>query len=137
MAGIGDIVQKAFYLGIGAASLAADKAGSQLGELRKQAQKLADEMVERGEMTADEAKGFVSEILKQNAAKQAAEAQAPSSPTPGDPPPQQGPRPISIDDDDAADTTADTSAALDVNHSDRLRQEVSDLQAELERLRSQ
>ncbi|MEM6445105.1 MAG: hypothetical protein AAF704_00870 [Cyanobacteria bacterium P01_D01_bin.123] len=134
MAGIGDIVQKAFYLGIGAASLAADKAGTQLSDLRKQAQKLADEMVERGEMTADEAKTFVSDILKQNESKQAEAAEAAHSDT-------SGPRKIDID--DGADTNATSNSpvaddeALDLSPAARLRQEVSDLQAELERLRSQ
>lgn len=130
MAGIGDIVQKAFYLGIGAASLAADKAGTQLGELRKQAQKLADEMVDRGEMTAEEAKTFVSDILKQNEGKQAEAAeQAPEAAT-------SGPRKITIEEEDSADRPVDDREALDVSHATRLRQEVSDLQAELERLRA-
>jgi polyhydroxyalkanoate synthesis regulator phasin len=56
MAGFGDIVQKAFYLGVGLASYAGEKAGGKLAELRSQAQKLADEMVSRGEMTTEEAK---------------------------------------------------------------------------------
>lgn len=138
MAGIGDIVQKAFYLGIGAASLAADKAGTSLGELRKQAQKLADEMVERGEMTAEEAKGFVSEIVRQNAAKSDSETQETAQPGSAASA-SSGPRTIDIEDDttDSSSPASSDRAALDINHSDRLRQEVSDLQAELERLRSQ
>lgn len=65
MAGLGDIVQKAFYLGVGIASYATEKAGGTLQELRVQAQKLADEMVARGEMTAEEARKYVDELLQQ------------------------------------------------------------------------
>lgn len=65
MAGLGDIVQKAFYLGVGIASYTAEKAGSTLQELRTQAQKLADEMVARGEMTAEEARKYVNELVEQ------------------------------------------------------------------------
>lgn len=65
MPGFGDIVQKAFYLGVGLASYAGEKAGGKLAELRSQAQKLADEMVARGEMTTDEAKRFVEDMVKQ------------------------------------------------------------------------
>ena len=65
MAGLGDIVQKAFYLGVGLASFATEKAGVTLQELRAQAQKLADEMVARGEMTAEEARKYVDELVSQ------------------------------------------------------------------------
>lgn len=65
MAGIGDIVQKAFYLGVGLASYAAEKAGSNLHELRAQAQKLAEDMVARGEMTAEEARKYVDDLIRQ------------------------------------------------------------------------
>lgn len=65
MAGLGDIVQKAFYLGVGLASYATEKAGYTLQELRVQAQKLADEMVARGEMTAEEARKYVDDLIGQ------------------------------------------------------------------------
>ncbi len=52
MPGFGDIVQKAFYLGVGIASLAGEKAGTTIAQLRIQAQKLADELVARGEMSS-------------------------------------------------------------------------------------
>jgi polyhydroxyalkanoate synthesis regulator phasin len=65
MAGLGDLVQKAFYLGVGLASYAADQAGSTLKELRVQAQKLADEMVARGEMTTEEARKYVNDMIEQ------------------------------------------------------------------------
>ena len=48
MPGFGDFVQKAFYLGVGLASYAGEKAGGKWGELRSQVQKLADEMVAKG-----------------------------------------------------------------------------------------
>jgi hypothetical protein len=65
MPGFGNIVQKAFYLGVGLASYASEKAGGTLGELRVQAQKLADELVERGEMTTEEARKLVDDLMQQ------------------------------------------------------------------------
>ena len=41
------------------------KAGAGLGELRSQAQKIADEMVARGEITAEEAKRMVDDMVSQ------------------------------------------------------------------------
>jgi polyhydroxyalkanoate synthesis regulator phasin len=61
----GNIVQKAFYLGMGLASLATEKASSTLSELRIQASKLAEELVERGEMNTDEARKFVDDLVGQ------------------------------------------------------------------------
>ncbi|MDX1977052.1 MAG: hypothetical protein SFT94_05205 [Pseudanabaenaceae cyanobacterium bins.68] len=61
----GNLVQKAFYLGMGLASLAGEKASDTLGELRVQATKLADELVARGEMTTEEARRFVDELVGQ------------------------------------------------------------------------
>ncbi len=61
-----NIVQKAFYLGMGLASVAGEKAGSTLNELRTQATKLAEELVERGEMSTDEAKKFVDDLIRQS-----------------------------------------------------------------------
>jgi polyhydroxyalkanoate synthesis regulator phasin len=60
----GGIVQKAFYLGLGLASLASEKAGSTLTEIRNQATKLADDLVERGEMTSEEARKFVDDLIE-------------------------------------------------------------------------
>jgi polyhydroxyalkanoate synthesis regulator phasin len=65
MPGFGDIVQKAFYLGVGLASYAGEKAGGKLAELRSQVQKLADEMVAKGEMNTEEARRFVEDMMKQ------------------------------------------------------------------------
>ncbi len=60
-----NIAQKAFYLGMGLASLATEKANATLTELRSQGSKLAEELVERGEMTAEEAKKFVDDLIAQ------------------------------------------------------------------------
>jgi len=60
-----DIVQKAFYLGVGIASYAGEKATSTFGELREQAQELVDELVSRGEMTTEEARRWVEDVTNQ------------------------------------------------------------------------
>jgi polyhydroxyalkanoate synthesis regulator phasin len=120
MAGFGDIVQKAFYLGVGVASYAAEKAGSTLGELRSQAQKLADEMVARGEITAEDAKKMVDEMVSraQQAPGQSPDASA-SQPA--------QPRRIEILEDDEAAPAAPAA--------DDLRDQIARLQEELQRLK--
>jgi polyhydroxyalkanoate synthesis regulator phasin len=62
---LANIAQKAFYLGMGLASLATEKANATLTELRSQGSKLAEELVERGEMSAEEAKKFVDDLIVQ------------------------------------------------------------------------
>jgi polyhydroxyalkanoate synthesis regulator phasin len=127
--GLGDLVQKAVYLGIGVASYAGEKAGDRLNALSDQMQKMADEMVERGEMTAEEARKFVDETVRK-----AQQANNPNS---------APPRSIEITDEDAnpADATvkidpkpvANSSGAdIDV---ETMRKQVQDLQDELRRLR--
>jgi polyhydroxyalkanoate synthesis regulator phasin len=124
MAGFGDVIQKAFYLGVGAASLAAEKAN----ELRKQASKLADEMVERGEMNAEEARKFVDEMVKNAQIKG---DQSPQSDT------HKEPRRIEIIDDDEVEITAtEVGNEPKTDDVDSLRQQVHSLQAELERLKN-
>ncbi|GAB4228715.1 MAG: hypothetical protein Kow00121_57700 [Elainellaceae cyanobacterium] len=123
MAGFGDLVQKAFYLGVGFASYATEKAGSTFAELRVQAQKLADEMVARGEITADEAKRMVDDMV---AKAQQTAATPPSNPQQ----PSQQPRRIEIlevEDEPAANSEAQAV--------DNLRDQISKLQEELRRLR--
>lgn len=117
MAGLGDMVQKAFYLGLGIASYAGEKAGSTLGELRSQAQKLADEMVSRGEITAEEAKRMVDDMV--NRAQQSPSA---TNPTPGPAEPIR----IEILDDEEPPTSSDA---------DKLREQVEKLREELNNLR--
>lgn len=120
--GLGDIVQKAMYLGIGVASYAGEKAGEKLTELRSQVQKLADEMVARGEMNADEARRFVDDMV-QRAQQQSATV----SPSEKNQPTE--PRKIEILDDDEPAPTQTTTAI------DDMRQQVADLQEELRRLK--
>src|SRR6476646_5484711 len=119
MAGFGDLVQKAFYLGVGLASYAGEKAGGKIGELRVQAQKLADELVAKGEMSTEEARRFVEEMVNR--------AQQPGA-TSGSEPTSSEPRRIEILSDDEEPTKAETQ---DV---DNLRRQVLDLQDELRRL---
>jgi polyhydroxyalkanoate synthesis regulator phasin len=116
MPGFGDLVQKAVYLGVGLASYAGEKAGSKLAELQVEAQKLADELVKRGEMTTEEARRFVDDAIRQ--------AQQPGA---GDvPPPSPEPRRIEILDDEEESGTHENI--------DELRDQVKDLQEELRRL---
>lgn len=124
MPGFGDIVQKAFYLGVGLASYAGEKAGGKLAELRSQVQKLADEMVAKGEMTTDEARRFVEDMMKQA-------QQPPSSTAPTDKTPPAEPRRIEIVEEDEEPTVKDSSPTDDV---DGLRNQVLELQEELKRL---
>ncbi len=123
MAGFGDIVQKALYLGVGLASYAGEKAGVKLGELRSQAQKLADEMVGRGEMTTDEARRFVEEMMKQAQQTQASESATGKTPA--------EPRRIEILSEDE-EPAGSESQAQDV---EKLRQQVLGLQEELRRIK--
>lgn len=121
--GLGDLVQKAVYLGVGLASYAGEKAGEKLGELRGQIQKLADEMVERGEMTTEEARKFVDDMV--------AKAQQPK-PDVAQPSPPSQPRQIEILDDEAG---PDAGAASG-DEVDEMRQRVMELQEELRRLKN-
>jgi polyhydroxyalkanoate synthesis regulator phasin len=124
MAGFGNLVQKAVYLGIGLASYAGEKAGEKLTELRAQVQKLADEMVERGEMNAEEARRFVDEMMSRA-------QQAPTQP-PTDTSPKE-PRRIEIlsdDEDEAPKSTSSSDAGVD-----QMRRQVEELQEELRRLK--
>lgn len=127
MPGFGDIVQKAFYLGVGLASYAGEKAGGTLSELRQQAQKLTDEMVARGEMTTEEAKRVVDEMMRraQQPAAPAADASSPDTP--------KEPRRIEILSDEE-ETSAPPDQRYQSPSADDLRQQVSKLQEELRKL---
>ncbi len=151
--GLSDLVQKAVYIGIGAASYAGEKAGGKLTEFSGQLQKLADEMVERGEMTAEEARRYVDEKMKtaqqefenlsQQATQAAQSAQVPR-PTPSKP---KEPRRIEIVDEDetpvAKSEVTDESPKPEtpepqkpVDPIEEMRRQVAELQNELKRLRS-
>lgn len=121
MAGFGDLVQKAFYLGVGIASYAGEKASSTLSDLRSQAQKLADEMVARGEITTEEAKRLVDDMVSR--------AQQPSTSSSSDSHPSE-PRRIEILSEDDPEAEKKSEAVTD------LRDQVTKLQEELRRLRN-
>ena len=128
MPGFGDIIQKAVYLGVGLAAYAGEKAGSKLSELRSQVQKLADEMVERGEMTTDEARRFVEDMMKQ-AQTSPSESDKSQKQTPSQP------RRIEIlEDGEVESSDSQTSATGGKQSVDNLRQQVLELQEELRRL---
>ncbi|MFS8852692.1 hypothetical protein NW832_07840 [Synechococcus sp. R5-16] len=119
--------QKAFYFGMGLAAVAADnaakvasKAGIRLMELRKQAQALVDELVERGAMTAEEARAYMDAIAA-NANRKGEDRQT------------AGPRKITID--DISDTEGEAGTAIELSEAARLRQKIAELQAELDRLK--
>jgi polyhydroxyalkanoate synthesis regulator phasin len=114
---IGDIVQKAFYLGVGIANYAAEKAGDTLQELRIQAQKLADEMVTRGEMTTEEARKYVDDLVQQAQVKPTSDKSS------------QEPRVIEILSEE------EDSSQKDPENLEPLRKQVEFLQDELRRLK--
>jgi len=124
MAGFGDLVQKAFYLGVGIASYAGEKAGRSFGELRGQAQKLVDELVERGEITAEEAQTMMNEMVDRAQATAAAGTVEAKSAAADD----DGPRQIQILDDSESMTEEERQA-------EALRQEVEALREELKKLK--
>ncbi|NES84581.1 MAG: hypothetical protein F6K10_26025 [Moorea sp. SIO2B7] len=117
-----DIVKKAFYIGVGAASYAAEKAGSAFQDLTIQAEKLAEEMVERGEMTTEEARKFVDDLVK-NAQQEAVK--------PKDEPEKKEPRLIEIITEDEEPSQKKEQP----ENIDALRQQLQSLQEELGRLK--
>lgn len=122
MAGFGDLVQKAFYLGVGIASYAGEKAGGAFGDLRGQAQKLVDELVARGELTTEEAQTMMNEMVERAQAAGDGSATATNSGATA----SSEPRQIQILDDD---TTPEERQA------EALRQEVEALRNELKQLK--
>lgn len=130
MANFEDIAKKAFYMGVGFASYAQEKASDTVKDLGVQAQKLAEEMAERGEMSTEEARRFVDDLMKQ--AEQGTVAGSNSASK------DREPRRIEIVDDvESTPTgTAKTGKSASVNvDDDYLRQQVESLQEELRRLK--
>ncbi|MGF1588887.1 MAG: phasin family protein [Pleurocapsa sp.] len=135
MARFEDIAKKAFYMGVGFASYAQEKANDTVKDLRVQAQKLADEMAERGEMSTEEARKFVDDLVEQ-----AQHGTVPDS----DQSARQEPRRIEIVDEDEPESQSEEqtkaepakSAQPNINHDD-LRQQVQSLQEELRRLKKE
>ena len=124
MAGLGDIVQKAFYLGVGLATAAGEQAGEKLSSIGVQAQKLADEMVAKGEITTEEARKLVDDMIK--SAQQQNLNQAPTS-SPERPQKSTEPRRIEIVSD------GETKSPEDVS---QMRKQVEALQEELKRMKN-
>ena len=124
MAGLGDLVKNAFYLGVGLAAHAGEKAGESLADLRERAQQLADEMVQKGEMSTEEARKFVNDMLQKAQKEKAATSKAAdrSAQAP------QEPRPIEIVDDEREKSQSDV---------DDMRRQVRDLEEELRRLQKE
>ena len=118
-----NIAKKAFYLGVGFASYAQEKASDTVKDLRVQAQKLAEEMIQRGEMNAEEARKFVDDMVQEAQQESVREAKSDS----------REPRKIEIVDEDEA--TTQTSAGQ--NNNQDLRQQVQSLQEELRRLKKE
>ncbi len=128
MPGFGDLVQKAFYLGVGLASYAGEKAGGKISELRSQVQKLADEMVARGEMNTEEARRFVEEMMTEATQPQPPEAVAEKTTS-------SEPRRIEIlEEDEQVNANSSSSASKPVEEVDKLRDQVKQMQDELRRL---
>lgn len=126
MAGFEDIVKKAFYMGVGFASYAQEKAGSTLSDLKTQAQKLADEMIARGEMSAEEARKFVDDIV----------LQAQQGSVPGtDKSESKEPRRIEIIDEEEATPQTESKTQPAASNAEDLKQQVQSLQEELRRLK--
>lgn len=136
MANFEDIAKKAFYMGVGFASYAQEKAEDNLKELKVQAQKLADEMVERGKMSTEEARKFVDELVDQ--AHQGKVSGDNKSDT-------REPRRIEIVDDEEqpqptpeAEVKNESPVSNQPSGSiDDLRQQVKSLQEELHRLKKE
>jgi polyhydroxyalkanoate synthesis regulator phasin len=116
MAGFGDVVKKAFYLGVGGASYAGEKAGHTLKDLQEQTQVVVNELVARGEMTAEEAQRLVNDMVSR-AQETIPENQSPSEP-----------RRIEILDDEPSPSAAPEDPA------EALRQQVAALRQELDAL---
>lgn len=119
MAGFGDLVKKAFYLGVGVASYAGEKAGDTLKDLREQSQTIVNELVARGEITAEDAQRLVNEMVNR------AQAEA-STASDGNPEPRR----IEILDDESGALSVDDDAQTDA-----LRQQVAALRQELDNLK--
>ncbi|MEL6326575.1 MAG: hypothetical protein AAFQ61_06690 [Cyanobacteria bacterium J06626_23] len=117
MADFSRLVQKAFYLGVGIAAYAGEKASDTFADLRGQAQKLVDELVERGELTAEEAQKMVDDMVNR------AQAAAPETTT-------EGPRRIEILEDSDEQPSADPQA-------EAMRRQVEALREELRRLKDE
>jgi polyhydroxyalkanoate synthesis regulator phasin len=129
MAGLGDIVQKAFYLGVGLATAAGEQAGEKLSSIGVQAQKLTDEMVAKGEITTEEARKLVDEMIKSAQQQNLNQAQDPTTERAKK---TNEPRRIEI----VADNEPPASAEESPDNINQMRQQVEALQEELKRMKN-
>ena len=133
MANFEDIAKKAFYMGVGFASYAQEKANDTLKDVRVQAQKLAEEMAERGEMSTEEARKFVDDLVEQ--------AQAQQETVSGNNTPANEREPRRIEIVDEVEPTPQSKSNFNKENAakgtggDDLRQQVQSLQEELSRLK--
>jgi polyhydroxyalkanoate synthesis regulator phasin len=125
MAGLGDIVQKAFYLGVGLATAAGEQAGEKLSSIGIQAQKLTDEMVAKGEITTEEARKLVDEMIKSAQQQNLNQAQNPTAD-----------RPQKTNEPRRIDIIADNEPSDSPEHISQMRQQVEALQEELKRMKN-
>jgi polyhydroxyalkanoate synthesis regulator phasin len=123
MAGLGDIVQKAFYLGVGLATTAGEQAGEKLSSIGVQAQKLADEMVAKGEITTEDARKLVDDMIRSAQQQNLNQAAGTNSDRPQK---SNEPRRIEI--------IADNEAPPE--HVSEMRKQVEALQEELKRMKN-
>ena len=128
MAGFEDIVKKAFYMGVGFADYAQEKAGTALAEITTQAQHLADDMIARGEMNVEEARKFVDEMVQQ--------AQQDIFEASNTEPEQKEPRIIEIVTEEESESS-DNSNQEDSPNVDELKAQVQSLKEELQQLRKE
>ncbi|NJK55257.1 MAG: hypothetical protein HC939_04355 [Pleurocapsa sp. SU_5_0] len=128
MANFEDIAKKAFYMGVGFASYAQEKASDTVKDLRVQAQKLAEEMAERGEMSTEEARKFVDDLMEQAQGTVSSHNSAT----------EREPRRIEIVDEESTPPAANTEKSPRSNSDgDDLHQQVQFLQQELRRLKKE
>jgi polyhydroxyalkanoate synthesis regulator phasin len=128
MAGLGDIVQKAFYLGVGLAAAAGEQAGEKFSSIGVQAQKLADEMVAKGEITTEEARKLVDDMVKSAQQQNLNQSQTKNTERPQK---TNEPRRIEI----VSDSDPSPSSQSPENVSD-MRKQVEALQEELKRMKN-
>ncbi|MEO8891399.1 MAG: hypothetical protein ABI417_07670 [Coleofasciculaceae cyanobacterium] len=126
MLSLRNIVQRAFYLGVGLAATASEEAGDKLAKLRVEAQNLADALVAKGEMNVEEARKLVEELMQQAQQETVKPGETPNTATTNN-----EPRRIEI----LSDDEAITKAATDNNDVDALRKQVQAMQDELRRLK--
>ncbi len=129
MAGLGDIVQKAFYLGVGLATAAGEQAGEKLSSISVQAQKLADEMVAKGEITTEEARKLVDDMLKSAQQQNLSQGDGASSERAQT---SKEPRRIEI----LSDNEAPSSPSQSPENISDMRKQVEALQEELKRMKN-